>query len=164
MGIDGYSNTTVEQIGTEQDSISGVARYYAWYEMYPKASVQISSVPIYPNDVVTAEVTYIGSKKFALSISNQTHPASFSITQRGNGKRSSAEWIEEAPSSGSTLPLANFGTVNFSNCTFNNGVHIDASGWQYDKIDMVNASGQFLARPSALTNGTGFSVTWYQAN
>ena len=37
VGIDGYSSSTVEQIGTEEDVVNGKATYYAWYEMYPSA-------------------------------------------------------------------------------------------------------------------------------
>ena len=42
VGIDGYSSSTVEQLGTEQDTTrSGATRYYAWWEMYPNGSVLI---------------------------------------------------------------------------------------------------------------------------
>ncbi len=33
--IDGYSSGSVEQMGTDSDTSSGVPQYYAWYEMYP---------------------------------------------------------------------------------------------------------------------------------
>src|SRR5467141_4046937 len=35
VGIDGNSDRTVEQIGTEQDWTTGAPVYYAWFEMYP---------------------------------------------------------------------------------------------------------------------------------
>ncbi len=34
VGIDGYSNSTVEQIGTEQDVVNGTPEYSVWWEMY----------------------------------------------------------------------------------------------------------------------------------
>src|SRR5258708_11590544 len=38
VGIDGYSNGTVEQTGIEQDCINGRPNYRAWFEMYPHYS------------------------------------------------------------------------------------------------------------------------------
>ena len=40
VGLDGYSSTSVEQIGTDSDCNSGKPSYYAWYEMYPNPSVR----------------------------------------------------------------------------------------------------------------------------
>ena len=37
VGIDGYSSSSVEQIGTGKEVYGGKASYYAWYEMYPSA-------------------------------------------------------------------------------------------------------------------------------
>src|SRR5205823_5527538 len=36
VGIDGFSDQTVEQIGTEQDWYNGKQVNYAWFEMYPQ--------------------------------------------------------------------------------------------------------------------------------
>ena len=40
VGLDGYSSTSVEQLGTDSDCVSGKPSYYAWYEMYPNPSVR----------------------------------------------------------------------------------------------------------------------------
>ena len=53
VGIDGYSSSTVEQIGTGEDVVNGKATYYAWYEMYPSASVTISTMTVKPGDSIT---------------------------------------------------------------------------------------------------------------
>lgn len=47
VGIDGYSSNSVEQLGTDSDC-NGVGRpsYYAWYEMYPANSVELSRLSI----------------------------------------------------------------------------------------------------------------------
>lgn len=158
VGIDGYASKTVEQIGTSQDWVNGSARYYAWWEMYPKPSKLISNVAIHPNDRITADVTYLGNKRYRLTITNVTTGKSFTTAQKGNGSRSSAEWIMEAPSSGGVLPLAQFGSIAFSNCTFNNGLPIDAPGWLYDPITLATG-GTPLATPSGLkAGGTAFTV------
>jgi hypothetical protein len=74
VGIDGFSSNTVEQIGTEQDAVKGVARYYAWWEMYSSGIGQpeqlISGSTIKPGDAITASVQYMGSGNFVLTIND----------------------------------------------------------------------------------------------
>ncbi len=169
VGIDGYSSGTVEQTGTDSDCSNGVPTYYAWYEMYPKFPVNLNLV-ISPGDVMFAEVKYLGSGSFQLTIRDTTTGVSFQTTQKlMRAQRSSAEWIAEAPSSLSgVLPLANFGTVYFTNAQATLNGHtgtISDSAWQYDAITMTySLTGPIKAQPSALSNGgSSFSVTWYHA-
>jgi len=171
IGIDGYSSGTVEQIGTEADWVNGQAVYSAWYEMYPKWSVSIAKVPVTPGDIMTAEVAYTSKKAFVLTLTNLTTGKSFSTTQKsGSAKRSSAEWIVEAPWSGGTLPLANFGVIPFTGAsvTINgNTGWIGDSRWQNDPLTMVGSTGTTLAVPSSLTAGgsaSAFSVQWWALN
>ena len=163
-GIDGYSDNTVEQLGTDQDCTSSGPRYYAWYEMYPKFPTNLNYV-VKPGDVISAEVSYVGSNKFILTMSDPAQGWKFSTTQRSRAQRSSAEWIVEAPWSGGVLPLADFGTANISHATATLNNHtgpIDDNAWQYDRIVMDNPNGQ-TATPSNLSgtrSGSNFSVTW----
>lgn len=167
VGIDGYSSKTVEQLGTESDWLNGSASYYAWFEMYPKRAYLISGFAVHPGDVISAEVKYIGSSKFVLSMTNTTTGQTFSTTQKaGNASRSSAEWIVEPPYAGGVLPLADFGTMSFSDCTATiNGVTgpIGDTHWQNDAITMQTSGGTVKATPSALDDTGGvssFDVTW----
>jgi hypothetical protein len=162
VGIDGYNSSSVEQLGTEQDtSKSGATGYYAWWEMYPNPSVQISTITVSPGDSISASVTYSGGQ-FTLQMTdnNSQH---FSITQSASEQRSSAEWVVEAPSSFSgVLPLANFGTATISKAmaTINGTTGaIDNAAWQSTSIDMVSNSGALLDQTSALTDTTGASIT-----
>ena len=160
VGIDGDTTNTVEQTGTDADCSSGTPTYYAWYEMYPKFPVNLSN-PVSPGDSFTAEVKYNGGSSFTLTISDTTRGWTFSTNQTSRkARRGSAEWIAEAPSSsGGVLPLANFGTVSFSNCTAN-GVSI-SSNPNPDAITMVTSTGSVKAQPSGLgSGGSSFSVTW----
>lgn len=160
VGIDGDTTNTVEQTGTDADCSSGTPTYYAWYEMYPKFPVNLSGT-VRPGDAITAEVKYNGSGNFTLTISDTTQGWTFTTNQRSRkAALGSAEWIAEAPSSsGGVLPLANFGTVSFSNCTAN-GKSISANP-NPDEIVMVTSSGTVKAQPSGLnSSGTGFSVSW----
>jgi hypothetical protein len=106
VGIDGFSSNSVEQLGTSENVVNGVAQYSAWYEMYPAGEVPINGLAIHPGDSITASVTYANGK-FTLTIKDANDPAgsnTFSITEAGaNLSRSSAEWIQEAPSSGSGI-------------------------------------------------------------
>ena len=169
VGIDGYSSSTVEQIGTEQDWTGFGTSYYAWYEMYPAGMVNVGRV--YPGDAMTAEVSSPSAGTFVLTITDTTtaHHFTFTITKTlSSALRSSAEWVAEAPSSSSgVLPLANFGTMTFSGAqaTINGhtGTISDAS-WQNDLITMVTSGGTVKAAPGSLTGGgTGFSVTWHHS-
>ncbi len=173
VGIDGFTSTTVEQIGTESDVVYGQAQYSVWYEMYPAGSVTISTMNVKPGDAITASVVYNAattqypSGYFALTITDTTTTQTFSIDESASGaQRSSAEWIVEAPSSSQgLLPLANFGSVTFTNASATiNGVTgpIDNSGWQYKAINMGTSS-VTEDSTSGLTDSGGtssFTVTY----
>ena len=164
IGIDGYSDNTVEQTGTEHDMTPDGPVYYAWFEMYPKSGYRILNFPVEPGDTITAEVRYAGNNRYRLTISNLSRNATFSTTQRTKARRQSAEWIVEAPYSGGTLPLADFGTTAFSGCSATLGGHAGAisdSNWQHEEITMAEQNGAVKAQTSGLSSsGTGFSVSW----
>jgi hypothetical protein len=76
-----------------------------------------------------------------------------------SAKLASAEVIAEAPSSsGGVLPLANFGTVNFSGASVN-GSTLTSNTPGLDAITMVTSSGTVKAQPGSMNNGS-FSDTW----
>jgi hypothetical protein len=169
VGIDGYSSSTVEQIGTDSDTSASrrgsATSYYAWYEMYPRGSVLIRNFGVFPGNIITAEVKYTGSNHYLLKITNVSTGRTFQTTQSLSASRSSAEWVMEAPSSGSgILPLANFGTCNFSACSASiNGTTGTISAWPYDPLSMVTGGTNSVARDSvsALSpDGSAFSLTW----
>lgn len=171
VGIDGWSSGTVEQIGTDSDYLNGHARYYAWYEMYPAGPVNLT-MTITPGDTISASVDYLGSNQFALSITNVTTGSTFSTTQTSStAKLSSAEWIQEAPSSFTgVLPLANFGTINFSgaNATVSGTSGLADNTWSGTtlyQVDMANRNGSLKTTTSTLSDAatpppSSFSVTF----
>jgi hypothetical protein len=159
VGLDGDGTNTVEQIGTDADCSGGKPVYYAWYEMYPKFPVNLS-LTIRPGDTLSASVTTDGTGSFTLTIRDTTSGRSFTTVQKlRRAKLGSAEVIAEAPSSGSVLPLANFGSVGFSAATVN-GQPI--GNFHPDRINMVSGT-TTKATTSALSNGTAFSVTWHHS-
>jgi hypothetical protein len=170
VGIDGYSSNSVEQLGTDSDCSRGTPTYYGWWEMYPNPSVQLSTsqYPVSPGDTLTAEVTDNLNGTYTLQMSS-SRGWNFSTVQSGSFNDSSAEWIAEAPSSCSffgctVLPLANFGTMSFSNSTAD-GATIGSYGSSvWVEITMVTNNGTVKAQPSALNGGgNGFSDTWHHS-
>jgi hypothetical protein len=170
VGIDGYNSDTVEQIGTEQDSIDGQPTYSAWFERYPRASHDINN-PVSPGDTIMAEVKYIGNDYFQLILNDKSvnldihSDWNFDITLRvADAQRQSAEWIIEAPTSLSveSLPLANFGNIKFSDARATLNGHtgtINDRVWQNDAITLVASDATVTAQPSALSkDGSSFGV------
>jgi hypothetical protein len=171
VGIDGYNSSTVEQIGTESEISNGVTTYYAWYEMYPSASVTITSMKISAGDSITGSVQYVTSGtyagKFLLTITDTTQNETFSIyLSLSSAKRSSAEWVVEAPSSSSgVLTLAKFSTVTFTNAYATiSGTTGAIDTWTAYRINMTSSSGStVLDNTSTLTDSnstSSFTVTY----
>jgi hypothetical protein len=180
VGIDGYTDGTVEQIGTEHDWTSKGQQNYVWFEMYPSAAYKITGFPASPGDSISAQVKYVRqgtvqvSRRqsvtgsiFQLTITNNTRNVAYTVpssyTTVATAARSSAEWIVEAPSSaGGILPLANFGTVNLSGCyaVGSSGELNPITGWTPDPLTMLNPSGATASPSDLLLGGTAFSVSF----
>jgi hypothetical protein len=127
--------------------------------MYPKFPVNYSN-PVVPGDNMSATVSTNGSGSFTLTISDTTRGWTQTTNARlKSAKLASAEVIAEAPSSsGGVLPLADFGTVNFSGASVN-GSLLTSNTPGLDAITMVTSSGTVKAQPSSMSNGS-FSVKW----
>jgi len=155
VGLDGYSSSSVEQTGTEADCDGRTAEYSAWYEMYPADPVTYSNT-VKPGDVITETVSE-ASNKYTMTIKDTTEGWTKTTSKTESGlARSSAEVIAEAPYSNGVLPLANFGTVNFSGSTVDGSTlsSSDPAG-----INMATTAGKLEATTSALSGGS-FSITW----
>jgi Peptidase A4 family len=175
VGIDGLNTSTdptIEQVGTGADCVKGKpTTYYLWYEMYPTASTVVKK-PVAPGDVFTAQVSVSSTGKiFTLSISAATSGGqalwqySIKKTVAKAPKLASAEWISEAPCAGSPcklVPLADFGTVNFSKLSAAGKATVKKAGFTDTKLTMVNSKTNVtMAQPSALSSGgTAFSIAW----
>jgi hypothetical protein len=165
VGIDGFGNNTVEQIGTEQEIINGQQINYAWIQMYPEPSMIIENFPVNIGDKIRASVTHVGNNIFKLVIRNITRKV-FTDFHRSqpDALRSTAEWIVEAPSNNGILPLANFGKITFQNCRVKiNGIlgTIKNPNWDRFRLHMVNQQGSLKAFTTKLRNeGKRFNVLW----
>lgn len=169
VGIDGYGSGSVEQLGTEHDWANGKEEHYAWFEMYPKYPKELSNFPVEPGDVISASVVYQGNDTFKLSMSNHTKSVTTEIpvkhTMSSSAKRSSAEWIVEAPATtDGVLPLAHFSTVELSECkaTINGKTgSLNDGNWQSEALNMQTKKGAMKATATSPSdNGKDFSVSW----
>ena len=179
VGLDGYNSGTVEQTGTDSDCVGKKPNYYVWYEFYPRASYEVTSVPVKPGDVIFAFVYYeSSSKEFLVGVTDETTGKSFTKTGKVSGAdRSSAEWITEAPCctlSGGILPLSDFGTitlgsdstgVNNTNWASDTSLTAPIGSFPATNVIEINktassTSPQTSKCSTLSSDGTSFSCTW----
>jgi Peptidase A4 family len=154
VGLDGYENGTVEQIGTDADCEGSSEVQYAWFEFYPERLFLIEG-PLKAGDQLYAEVT-----QTRLLLEDKTRHWRFEKAYSPKGLEfSSAEWIAEAPFN----RLSNFGSVEFTGAYASDaGGKRSVEGWEpnLDSIKLVSSAGRFgtvLAEPVGL-KGSSFSI------
>jgi hypothetical protein len=179
VGIDGWSSSTVEQIGTDADCNGETPFYWVWYEFYPLGSVVINDVSIAAGDKFSASVTYEGSNEYLVALRNDTTGQGFSKEVEFDGAfgsgvppRNSAEWIEEMDGNElSDFGVDPFGTlytgigtgVNEATDSSISGPITDFGSAVQESISTKNGSSKSkdTAVPSALaSDGASFKVTW----
>lgn len=162
VGIGGFGSDDLVQAGTQANvTRSGDVRYTAWIERLPGAA-QTVALTVSGGDSVTVTLTEQSSGQWLVSLWNNTTGKSYDTTVRYASTRSSAEWIEEAPSSGrGVVPLDDFGSVRFtSSAARMDGRDISIKDAGGKPVTMADASGQTLASPSGLgADGSSFTVT-----
>jgi hypothetical protein len=115
VGIDGDTNGSLIQAGTEQDWGPQGVLYYAWYEMLPAVSIELGAVQ--PGDRVTVDIVRDKPGIWSISVDDVTQHSLWTGSVAYSAPEVSAEWIEEAPTdagTGNVEPLANYGSVQFS--------------------------------------------------
>ena len=164
IGVGGVTTSDLIQIGTLNNvSPSGQVTSEAFYEMLPAASIDITSITINPGDFISASISEAGTDQFNLTITDNTDSQTFTDTVAYTSSNSSAEWIQEDPSSGfhRLIPLDNFGSVAFSDgYDIINGVSKDILNSGPSLINMVSGSDAPVATTSSLgSDGASFSIT-----
>jgi hypothetical protein len=135
VGIDGFNDQTVEQLGSATQCFEGVEYYYVWYEMYPAGTVEEGTTACIndnvncpqPGDRISASVNVTpagsGENNYTLTLIDHSRPwESFSVSQQcatDTCVDSSAEWIVERPAVAppfgvQILPLSDFTRTFFS--------------------------------------------------
>jgi Peptidase A4 family len=157
VGIDGFDDETVEQLGSATQCFEGVTYYYVWYEMFPAGTVEAGTVACInnnvncpqPGDHITASVTVTpagATKNYTLALTDFTRPQESFLVKASCAAStcldSSAEWIVERPAfelpfGFQILPLVNFFQTGFSDGKLTSGgrtTHIERfqDGTVYD--------------------------------
>ena len=165
VGIDGYGDGTVEQVGTESSVHNGGSYYEAWFELYPNPPAGVMA--LFAGDSITASVQYSStSNQFQFSLTDNTRHSGFSLSgSSSSALRATAEWIVEAPSSGtaSIYPLPTFGSVTFTHAEATIASATGAAGnpdWQTTQFDMGDPAWGDAMNPTALvTAGSGAAAS-----
>lgn len=162
VGIGGVRSRDLIQAGTQQTvSGSGSTQYQAWIELLPRNSRPVP-LRVHAGDSVTVSISEQTPNQWSINFTNNTTGDTYQTNQQYTSSHSSAEWVEEAPSSGrgSLLPLSNFGSIEFSNgSAVKDGQTVTIAGSNARAITMLGDNNQTLAVPSSLSDdGTGFTV------
>jgi hypothetical protein len=176
VGLDGYSDGTVEQLGTATQCYEGVEYYYDWIEMYPAGTIEEGTQACInnnvncprPGDRITASVVSTpgtganaGNNEYTLKLTDFSNPAeSFDVANQAcpatTCLNSSAEWIVERPAFEvgpypQFLPQAYYGQTGFTNGTVGVGnrvTSLDQYRGTVNDIQMVDDSiGYILSCP-----------------
>jgi hypothetical protein len=167
VGLDGFSNATVEQDGTLDWCFEGTPTYFTWYEMYPAGTIEVGT-SLRPGDLIAASVSRAGTT-YTLALTDFTRPAnSFSTTATCAAitcQDTSAEWIAERPEFGTTgiAPLANYYNWGLSNArqTAGGTPGTIASYPTSYKINMIDSTDTYqLSTASPLIHGNSFITYW----
>ena len=161
VGIGGLDTEDLIQAGTMSTVTGeGSVTYQAWIEMLPD-SARMIPLSVTVGDSVTVAITERSPDRWLIAMKNNTTGGTYNITVDYESTRSSAEWVEEAPSTArGILPLSFFGTVRFTNGTaVRDGRTLSIAALGARPISMFNRADQALAIPSILdAAGTGFEV------
>jgi hypothetical protein len=162
VGIGGVTGTDLIQAGTQATVTGdGSVTYSAWTEILPDFS-RTTPLQVAAGDTVTVTIAEQTNGVWLIVMVNNTTSDSYEKTLRYDSSRSSAEWVQEAPSTTrGIVPLSDFGTVRFiAGSAVRDGVAMGLSSLGATPVAMVNRAGQAIALPSTLgADGSSFVVT-----
>jgi hypothetical protein len=162
VGIGGVTGTDLIQAGTQATVTGdGSVTYSAWTEILPDFS-RTTPLQVTAGDTVTVTITEQTNGVWLIVMANNTTSDSYEKTLRYDSSRSSAEWVQEAPStSRGIVPLSDFGSVRFiAGSAVRDGVALGLSALGATPVAMINRAGQAIALPSTLgADGSSFVVT-----
>jgi len=153
VGLAGTNTNTVEQIGTQVLSRGlGDEIHRAWFEMYPRPSVEIQPnwFTVVAGDVLTATVSDLGHLRYRLQIINHTTGRAFSTVRKAHSRDGSRGAIIVESQGARGPALAQFSPVHFRSCRFD-GRPIDF--WNVMKLDIASSRGGWETATSELGEG-----------
>jgi Peptidase A4 family len=174
VGLGGFNQGRLEQIGTAIDCVGGSSIDYSWHESLPKERREVDTpVSVDPGDRIWAQVRWLSGSSYQLSLANLTTEDGFTVKDTSKGlRRTEAEWIAEAPATGCSptckiLQMPNWGKVTFDHIGVTvNGVRatLKATGSTRVRIRLETNSGTTRAVVTKTgSDGGSFVVTWRHA-
>lgn len=161
IGIGGVLSNDLIQSGTEADAgPRGKINYQAWIELLPDPPFSIP-VSVSAGDSVSVRIQKSGAKKWRVDFGNETTGRKYSTEEHYKSSLSSAEWIEEAPSTASgVMPMDKFGSVHFKNAyAERRGIRETLEQAGALPVNLIDSLGEILAQTSKLTKkGSSFAV------
>jgi Peptidase A4 family len=177
IGLDGWSDQTVEQDGIAADCNGTTPQYAAWFEMYP-ANFNFSFA-VNPGDAIESAIHYLGNAKYELSLKDVTTGRGFDVTKTcpvSICENSSAEAITEAYYYNKRYA----GTSDFGNEYFQDVTVTDSAGnfgglfhpksWKTGEGIALGEYGDVDTTPGPLSTAPGlgassaFTVFWSREN
>jgi hypothetical protein len=120
IGIGGWGTSGPLQAGTEEDSINGTLYYYIWDENLPGQTTEQYRFNVSPGDHISAQIWLSGPSTWSISVTDDTTGQTDSQTESYTGSTASAEFIQEAPTSGgNVLPMNQYSQFGFYNAAAN---------------------------------------------
>jgi hypothetical protein len=174
VGLGGFNQGRLEQIGTAIDCIGGSSVDYSWHESLPKERHEVDTpVSVDPGDRIWAQVRWLGASSYQLSLADITTEDGFTVKDTSKGlRRTEAEWIAEAPATGCSptckiLQMPNWGKVTFDHIAVTvNGVRatLKATGATRVRVRLETNSGTTRAVvTNTAADGSSFVVSWRHA-
>jgi peptidase A4-like protein len=166
VGLDGFSDSTVEQLGTISWCFESTPTYFTWYEMFPAGTIEVGTA-LKPGDHIAASVTRTGTSYKLVLTDSTTAGNNISVTKTCAAATcldTSAEWISERPSfSIGIVPQAHYNAFKLTSGDETAGGHAGTigTGPGVNAITMIDATQSYdLNTVSGLTGNNSFSTTW----
>lgn len=162
IGIGGKPSKDLIQVGTQETIVNNTVERSAFYELVPNNVATIAAIKVHAGDTIAASLREIASNQWRITIQNLTSRQTYSTTVHYTSTKTSAEWIQEAPSNQNGLmSLDQFGTVTFFDATtVQDGEEVTVFESDAQVMALINSAGDYLANVSQVNStGDSFSIT-----
>ena len=171
VGLDGYDDHHLIQAGVLEaranpytgSCASGATWVVPWTEVLPSSPTAVAGLAVNPSDSVTVSIAQHATASWEITLTDNTTGRTYSTFQAYDGPTRSAEWIVEAPGTGSSGTLAPYApAVVFQDLSVAQGNVVNTAA----RISMEQ-DGQLRSSPSPVSNlaelmSKGFGVAYSQ--
>ena len=171
VGLDGYNDHHLIQAGVLEaranpytgSCASGATWVVPWTEVLPSSPTAAAGLAVNPSDSVTVSIAQHATGSWEITLTDNTTGRTYSTFQTYDGPTRSAEWIVEAPGTGSSGILAPYApAVDFQDLSVAQSNVVNTA----TRISMEQ-DGQLRSSPSPVSNlaelmSKGFGVAYSQ--